>query len=352
MTTPPTGPASISSSDPPDEHPSRGVLLGSGLLALFSGTLTAVQSRANGTLAQVFGDPLDAALWSFGSGWVLLTLGLLTPQARGGLRRAYQAYRASDLRWWMFFGGLIGGTFVAIQSYAVPIAGIALFLIGIVAGQTVSALIVDKVGLGPGGPQPVTLARVAAAGVALVGVLVAVGGRVGAGGTGLVVPVVLAVSIGVGLAIQAATNGRVNRASGNVMATTWVNFTWGSVLLVGLAAGRRLFGTIAPPQSWAAPWWAFLGGIFGIIFVSVGSVVVHHLGVLLVMLLTLTGQLAGALVLDLINPATRAQVGLPVFLGVAITLTAALSAGFAANRAAQATRLAAGTPTQANPGSA
>lgn len=48
--------------------------------------------------------------------------------------------------------------------------------------------------------------------------------------------------------------------------------------------------------------------------------------------MTLTGQLVSAVLLDLLTPATRGQVGPQLLLGVGLTLLAALGAGVAAQR--------------------
>lgn len=322
-----------------------GVVL-AGAAAFTAGALGAVQSRANGTLATVFGSAIDAALWSFGSGWVLLTLAMLHPRVRGGLVDAYRAFRGSDLRWWMFLGGLGGGFFVVAQTWSVPQIGVALFTIAIVGGQTFNALLVDAVGLGPAGKSPVTGTRVLGAVGTIAGVALASFGR-GAGGHGLVLaPVLLAVAAGAGMAVQQAINGRVNRHSGNIVSTTWVNFTWGLVLIGGVLVAQLVRGTWSAPRTWDSPAWTFLGGVIGIVFVGVGALVVHYLGVLLATLLTLSGQLIGAVLVDVLGGASHLS---PlVLVGVAVTLTSAAFAAVAGRRATvRRARAAAAAPPAA-----
>lgn len=305
-----------------------------GAAAFGAGALGSFQARSNALLATTFASSIDAALWSFGSGWVLLTLGLLHPAARAGLIRTYHAFREQRLAWWQFFGGLGGGFFVASQTWIVPQIGVALFTIAIVGGQTVNALLVDGIGLGPAGRVPVTTARVLAALGTFAGVGVAMMGRGGANAETVPLGAVLvAVVAGAVLAVQQATNGRVNRQSGNVMATTWINFTWGSGLLLGIAAYQVSQGHWTTPRSLDAPLWAWWGGIVGIVFVAVGAVVVHRLGILMTTLLTLSGQLLGAVVMDLLTPGAAGRVNGLVLAGVAITLLAAASAAVAARRA-------------------
>lgn len=315
---------------------------GSALAVLGGGTLLAAQSRANGTLASAMGDPFATAIWSIGSGWVLLCLAFLDPRARAVLPRLRRAHRGGELAWWMFLGGLVGGILVTTQAYAVPIAGVALVLICIVAGQTLSALWVDHAGFGPGGPKPVSRGRVVAASATLIGVAVAVGPRIGVGGARVVLPALLALGVGALLAVQTATNGRVNVVGGNPFVTTWINFSWG-LLVVVVAGGVHALATgSGVPTRFDAPWWAWTGGVLGVIYVAINAVAVRRIGVLYVMLLAITGQLAGALVLDLLDPVQRAHVGAGTVAGVAITLAACLAAGLSSRLRAQSGAASAG----------
>ena len=55
----------------------RSAALVAGLASTSVGALTALQSRINGEFARVTGSGLEAAVVSFGSGWILLTVLLL-----------------------------------------------------------------------------------------------------------------------------------------------------------------------------------------------------------------------------------------------------------------------------------
>lgn len=321
-------------------HDSRAATLTFAVLAVAAGVFSAAQARCNGTLAVALGDSLQAAVWSFGSGWVLVTFAaLFKPAIRHGLRTAHKGFRDTHLRWWHFMGGLLGGTFVGIQTYTVPLAGVALFSVASVGGQTVNALLVDRLGIGPAGAKPVSRARVAVASLAFVGVAIAASAREFGSGAGVVVPVVLTLLAGAGLALQSAINGVVSVRTGQPLTATWINFFWGTALLLGVSVGKLLAGAMQLPTSVSAPWWAFLGGVIGVTNVAIHAALVRHLGVLVMMLLGLSGQMVGALGLDLANPQTRGFVGVSLVLGVVVTLVAAIGAGAAARR--DAARLAA-----------
>jgi bacterial/archaeal transporter family-2 protein len=197
-----------------------------------------------------------------------------------------------------------------------------------VAGQTASSLAVDRVGLSPIGRTRVTRPRLVAAAVAVVAVVVAVSGRLGVAD---LQPVALALAFVAGcvVAVQQALNGRVNTATLQPLSTTWLNFLFGSAILlvmalVGLAA---LGAQVQPPTS--GPWWMWLGGVFGIVFIVTGAWAVPRYGVLMFALVTIAGQLAAALVLDVVAPLGANSVQWTLVLGVILTF---LSVGIIAVR--------------------
>ncbi|WP_295696340.1 DMT family transporter [Lapillicoccus sp.] len=305
-------------------EPSR---VGWALATFLAGAILAGQSRMNGELAVHLGHGLDAALWSFGSGLVVLTaLALVSPRMRSGFTQLREALRHREIRFWQCLGGMVGALYVFCQGYAVPIAGVALFTIAVVGGQTVNAILVDRLGLGPAGPVAASRTRLLSAGLAVAGVVVAVGGRVSGTSSAVVVPVVLAAVVGALMTVQQATNGRVVSASGHPMTTTWINFATGAVLLLVLGVPAALTGGVGPPASTHSPWWSWLGGLVGIVVVAVSAVAVRHLGVLPVMILMLLGQLAAAVGLDALVPATRGHLTPVVVIGLGITLFAAVLA--------------------------
>ncbi len=303
------------------------------VLAFVAGAFLSIQSRMNGELATVFGHGLDAALWSFLTGTIVLSLALLVSRAmRSGLRQLRISLRYSEIHWYQCVGGFMGGLFVLCQSYAVPLAGVALWTVAVVGGQTGSGMGVDRFGIGPAGRLPIAAGRAVAAVLAVAGVFVAVEGRISTAGATVVVPVVLSVLAGVSLAVQAGINGRVGVASGNGFTTAWLNFTLGTVILIVLAVPARLIGQFGAPRSVEAPWWAWWGGLLGIVVIAAGAVGVRHLGVLLQLLLMLVGQLSVAALLDLLNPSTRSSVTPVVLLGLVLTFVAAALASVATVR--------------------
>jgi transporter family-2 protein len=288
-------------------------------LAALGGVCLAVQGRVNGQLGHLLDDGVFAALISFGVGLVplLVTVAAL-PATRRAVARLVGSVRSGRLRWWECLGGMCGGFVVAAQGITVAMLGVAVFTVAVVSSNVVSGLVVDRKGIGPGGPQPVTTARAAGAVLAVVAVLVAVSSRFGHP-SGLWLAALPALA-GIGLAWQVAVNGLVRRESGNVVVPTLVNFLAGTaVLIVAVAVDLLVRGA---PKDLPGPWWLYLGGPLGIGAVLTAVTAVRFVGVLVLGLASIAGQLVGAVLLDLIVPAPGAGLTVAGVAGAAITMVA------------------------------
>jgi len=287
------------------------------LIACFNST----QARVNGELGHLLGNGIVAAMVSFLTGWfILILIVLFSSRVRQALFTVPSLIRSGQLKWWQIIGGCAGAFYVIGQGTAVPVVGVAIFVIATVAGQSVSSLLVDKVGLGPAGPKAITALRVAAAAVAVGGVAVSVMGRDQTGHFSL--PLVIYAFIVGGLtSAQHALNGRVAVATTHPMASTTVNFTMGTstlfvvLMLMHFVGGKHL---PMPPAPWERPL-LWTGGIIGVLFIVSAAVLVRSLGVLVFSLVSVVGQLSGAVLLDVFFPTPGNRVTAQVVLGVAIT---------------------------------
>jgi transporter family-2 protein len=286
------------------------------------GALVAVQSRWNADLGLALGDGVLAALLSYVIGLLLLTGCLLfVPSARAALRSIPSLIRGRGLPWWALLGGIGGAVLIASQSVTVPLLGVALFTVAVVAGQTASSLAVDRVGLGPGDKRAVTPTRLSGAVLATVAVVVAVepwrsdARAVAAWALGL------AMFAGILVAMQQAVNGRVSARTSSPLAAGWINFAVGVVVLLVIAAFRHGGGGAIPWDRW----WLLLGGPIGALYVVVTASIVRLIGVLMVSLTIISGLLAGAIVVDSLVPSGR-PLNAATYAGAALTFIAVVLA--------------------------
>ncbi|MGK9220710.1 MULTISPECIES: DMT family transporter [unclassified Microbacterium] len=267
--------------------------------AVLVGALTAIQARVNGQLGVALDAALVAALISFGSGLViLLVLAPLLPSGRAGVRALRSALRERRVPWWMLVGGAAGAFSVATQSFTVAVIGVAMFSVGMVAGQTVHGLVLDRIGYSPAGVSAVTLPRVAGAALVLSAVVVSLTGDAVARAP--LWMLVLPFLVGAGVAWQTATNGRLRQAVGSAFAATLVNFIGGTAVLA-VAAVWHLATAGAPASAPREPW-LYLGGALGVAYIFISAALTPRTGVLLMTLGSVLGMLGASVVLDVLWP--------------------------------------------------
>ncbi|WES64782.1 DMT family transporter [Microbacter sp. GSS18] len=268
--------------------------------AVVVGALTALQARVNGQLGVAIDDGFTAAFISFGSGLaILVVLSAAIPAGRRGTARLLRGVRRGGIPWWMLAGGAAGALTVATQGLAVGLIGVSLFTVGVVAGQTLAGLVLDRIGYGPAGVVAVTIPRVVGGGLALVAVALSLTGD-GLGG----IPwwmLVLPFLAGAGISWQQATNGRLRQRVGTPLTATAVNFAGGSLVLAVAAAIR--IAVAGPPESLPTDAWIYTGGAIGVVYIFLSAALVQYTGVLLFGLGSVVGQLVTSLLLDALWPA-------------------------------------------------
>lgn len=294
------------------------------VFAVACGALVALQSRVNGGLALAIDDPYAAAAISFGSGLAILLVALAAWRpGRRGLATVTAALRDRKLAWWMVLGGLAGAWFVISQGLSVGVVGVALFTVAIVAGQTLGGILFDLVGLGPGGRRPLTITRVIGALMALAAVAWAVSAQLARD-----VPILLILLpflAGIGAGWQQAVNGRVRSIAESALTATVINFGVGTVALVVVWLVHA--ASAGWPDSLPGELWLYAGGAIGCIFIAGQAVLVRIVGVLVLALCVVAGQLSAALLMDVLSPtAGQRPVDLATIGGTVLALVAVVVA--------------------------
>ena len=122
--------------------------------------MLAIQAPTNALLAKAVGSPVNAALISF----IIGALALLGAALLLGGRPSLSAARALPFYAWA--GGLYGAVFIAVAAFAAPRMGVTFFLTVAIAGQLLTALLLDR--FGAFGLERVELSPTRLAGIALV----------------------------------------------------------------------------------------------------------------------------------------------------------------------------------------
>jgi transporter family-2 protein len=98
------------------------------------------------------------------------------------------------------------------------------------------------------------------------------------------------------VALQAPTNAMLARAVGSPVNAALVSFAVG---LLGLAVAALALGVRPnPAEMRSLPWHAWIGGLYGAVFVAVAAFAAPRLGVTFFLAAAIAGQLVMALLLD------------------------------------------------------
>lgn len=289
------------------------------MLSALSGVLIAGQSRINGELSAQMGDSLEAALVSFGSGLIFVCLlSAFREDIRIGFKQIFKAVRNKDFGYWRLGAGMLGASFVAIQTHVVPTVGVALFTVASLAGQTAISLWVDHIGLMGSGRSLVTVRRVFAAVITILAVVLSAWDRFAVSDFSITA-IFLAVIAGGWVGIQRALNGQINNYSNQSFATSQLNFITGTSFLLLLLLLRSIFTDHSIIYFSSGPWWMFLGGSMGVIYIAFSAVAVQHLGALDFTLFSVAGMLFGSLLIDLVAPTAGTKISGYLIAGLLLT---------------------------------
>jgi len=296
-------------------------------LAALSGVLIALQARANGELSHRLGNGLQAALVSFISGLIIIVvIALFNPSIKEGVRTLRRAVIAKEIPPWTLFAGMLGASFVAVQTQIVPMIGVAIYSVAAIAGQSAISLVVDRIGLTGGGKKEITPRRVTAAFVTVFAVFISVADRLD-GKDLSIAAVILGVLAGAIVGLQRAMNGQINEHSQQSFTTSLLNFAMGTTFLLVLLLFAMTLGGMKLSPLPAGPWWIYTGGAIGVLYVAFTSTIVQHLGVLTFTLISVGGQLAGSLLIDLYSPTDGVQVSIYLVSGIVLTYLGVLVGG-------------------------
>lgn len=108
--------------------------------------------------------------------------------------------------------------------------------------------------------------------------------------------IVACVASGLLQAVQTPTNAMLLRPLGSAINAAWVSFAVGLVALTVLAVAlqaRPDFGQVR-----ALPWYAWIGGLYGAVFIASTAFAAPRLGVASTITLLVLGQLVGSVAID------------------------------------------------------
>ena len=296
-----------------------------------------IQTSINSRLRRSVGTPFLASLISFTIGTLFLAVTTLAIDHQ--LFFNPHLFRTQPA--WLWIGGVFGVLYLTANILMFPKLGSVQTVILPVFGQILMGLLIDNFGWFAAKTSPLTLVRLAGALLVVVGVVVTVAvsswllerrtyeatdkptGRT----TGLWFWRVLGIGVGMLSAAQSAINGHLGKVLASSLNAAFISFFVGTLalILLNLVLHPRL--QLSRPEGKPNPWWMWLGGIIGALFVLGNVYLVPIVGTGLTVVIVLVGLMTGSLLIDHFgwlgsqrNPITPVQlVGLAVMIaGVAL----------------------------------
>jgi len=131
--------------------------------------------------------------------------------------------------------------------------------------------------------------------------------------------IVLGVIVGAMVPIQTAINSRLSKWLGAVLPASLISFAVGTA---ALAVAVVVTGTPVPLMATVAtqPWWIWLGGICGLIFLTLNIVLLPRIGASATVILPLVGQVLGGVLIDLLGAFDTTPRALTVLRGLGAVL--------------------------------
>ena len=110
----------------------------------------------------------------------------------------------------------------------------------------------------------------------------------------MIVYAALAMLAGVLVSLSRQINGRLALSTSAMESSFWNHI----VGLVFITVTALLVGGLFAGEPLAAPWWAYLGGVVGVVFIAAGSWLIQRIGAAQTALMIIAGQMVSGVLLD------------------------------------------------------
>lgn len=262
-----------------------------------------VQTAINSRLRHVVGSPLRSSMISFSVGTLFLAL-LLLVSMQGLL--ISQAVVGSQ-PWWIWTGGILGVIYLTGNIVLFPHLGAAQTVIMPIVGQLIMSMLIDNFGWFSAPQHALTPIRIIGALVVLAGVVLTVATTSVTheltpsstpAKTGLIAWQIAGIATGMLSAMQTAINGHLGSVLHSPEQAAFVSFLVGTLVLWLIVAVHDRGIHIASAFSRTNPWWIWIGGIIGAIFVLGNAFLVPKIGTGLTVVIVLFGMISAGLIID------------------------------------------------------
>lgn len=271
-----------------------------------------MQTSINSKLRAALGSPFWASLVSFGIGTLFLAVMTMIDHRLPWVSMNLVAHQPV----WLWLGGLFGVIYLTGNIVLFPKLGSVQTVIMPVLGQILAGLLIDNFGLFYSPTSPLTVLRGLGALLVLLGVIVTVAGdawltrradqasfeespTIATPHQGnLMMWRLFGVLAGMLSATQTAVNGHLGNVLGSKIQAAYISFLVGTLTLIVIVLILRPPFQTNQFKTEHHPWWIWIGGVLGALFVLGNVYLVPIVGTGLAVIIVLVGLMIGSLLID------------------------------------------------------
>lgn len=272
-------------------------------IGIVIGIILSLQTAVNSRLRGFIGSPYQASFVSFTIGTLFLALVMVIEQESFGIAGS----TLTQQPWWIWLGGLLGVIFLTTNILLFPHIGGVQTAIMPILGQVTMGAIIDNFGWFHATPQPLNLVRILGLLLALTGIIITVAlpdllNHQSTATTRASNPWpwrLLGIVTGALGATQTTINGRLGRVLDSPLHAAFISFLIGTICLFFIVlVVHRSFTAIKRAVGRGKPWWIWLGGAMGGLFVLGNAYLAPIIGTGQTVVFALLGQITGGLLVD------------------------------------------------------
>lgn len=294
-------------------------------LGIIAGLVLPMQTSINTNLKnRTGGSPFLASMLSFMIG----TIALLFATLINGQSLFFSSHLFASQPHWIWLGGLFGVIGLTTNVLIFPYLGAVQTVIMPITGQILMGMIIDNFGLFDANYHAFTILRFIGVILLVIGILMVVLDKTSSDKADKAKQLpwqILGIVAGMFQASQAPVNGHLGVVLHSSIHAAFISFVVGTIILfiiTGLVDKSYIHAKDAIGKG--NPWWIWLGGLLGAIFVLSNAFLSPQIGAGTTVVLVLLGNLFGSVLVDkygLLN-SPKKPVGIMKYIGLVVMVIA------------------------------
>ncbi|MHA8111495.1 DMT family transporter [Lactobacillaceae bacterium Melli_B4] len=293
------------------------------ILGIIAGLILPIQTSINTNLKDYSkGTPFLASMMSFMVGTIVLLFATILH----GDSLLISSTVINNQPWWIWLGGLLGVIGLSTNVIIFPYLGAVQTVTMPIFGQILMSMIIDNFGFFDSPLHQFTIVRFLGIILLSIGILMIVLGkndRETRSNTNRLPWQILGIVAGMFQAAQTPVNGHLGIVLHSSIHAALISFLVGAIILFIITGFTdKGYAKIKNAVGKNKPWWIWLGGLLGAIYVLSNATISPIIGAGNAVILTIVGNLSCSVVVDKYGllGSTKKHIGIATYLGLIIMI--------------------------------